>query len=111
MRWNPLTSIEELEEAIKLSESIPVLILKHSTRCGISSIVLARLERFWKDEDDKKIAPYFLNLLQYRDVSNEIANRFSIVHESPQVLLIKDGKCVYSTTHSDINYADIMAQV
>jgi bacillithiol system protein YtxJ len=111
MRWNPLTSIGELEEVIKLSESIPVLILKHSTRCGISSIVLARLERFWKDEDDKKIVPYFLNLIQYRDVSNEIENRFGIMHESPQVLLIKNGKCVYSATHSDINYADIMAQV
>jgi bacillithiol system protein YtxJ len=111
MRWKQLTSIEELDQLIAASANSPVLILKHSNRCSVCHVVLDRLERNWKAEDDQKAVPYFLDLLAHRGVSNAIAERFGVEHESPQVLLIKDGKSIYSATHSDINYADIMAEI
>ncbi len=108
MRWNQLTTIAELDELIKLSERSTVLILKHSTRCNISRMSLDRLERKWKESDEQKILPYFLDLLNHRDISNEIEKRFGVEHQSPQVLLIRNGKCIYSATHTEIDYGDIM---
>lgn len=111
MRWKELTSITELDQLIALSEKAPVLILKHSTRCNISKMSLDRLERKWKEEDEQKILPYFLDLLNHRDISNAIEQRFGVEHESPQVLIIRNGMCVYSATHSEIDYSEIMGQV
>lgn len=111
MRWKQLTSIEGLEELIKLSETSTVLIFKHSTRCGVSRVALSGLEKDWNDEDEPKVIPFFLDLLNHRDVSNEIAKRFDVEHESPQVLVIRNGKCIYSATHSDIDRAEIMKAV
>ncbi|MEO5644640.1 MAG: bacillithiol system redox-active protein YtxJ [Bacteroidia bacterium] len=108
MRWKELTSIAELDELIALSETSTVLILKHSSRCSISKMSLDRLERKWKDGDEQKAVPYFLNLLKHRDVSDAIVQRFGVQHESPQVLLIRNGKCIYSATHSEIEYGEIM---
>lgn len=111
MRWKQLTSIEELDQLTAESATKTALILKHSHRCNICHVVLDRLERYWKDEDEEKLVPYFLDLLAHRGVSNAIAERFGVEHESPQVLVIKDGKCIYSESHSGINYADIMAVI
>ena len=111
MNWTHLTSIAQLDELITLSETSTVLILKHSNRCHICHMVLDRLERHWKENDDEKMIPFFLDVIRHRDVSNAIAERFGVRHESPQVLLIRNGKCIYSATHSEINYAEIMEQV
>ena len=109
MRWRKLTSIRELDEALALSEDSTVLILKHSTRCGVSRFALRELESKWKEDDEKKLAPYFLDLLAHRDVSAEIETRLGVRHESPQVLLIRNRKNIYSATHSDIDYFEILA--
>ncbi len=111
MNWNKISSLDNLKEIIDHSSTLPVLIFKHSTRCSISRSSLDRIERNWASEDDKKALPYFLDLLNHHDVSNAIESMFGIEHESPQVLLIKNGSCFYSATHSAINYADIMSEV
>lgn len=111
MRWKQLTSIEELDLLTAESTAKTALILKHSHRCNICHVVLDRLERYWKDEDDERLTPYFLDVLAHRGVSNAIAERFGVEHESPQVLLIKNGKCVYTASHSAVSYPDIMAEV
>jgi bacillithiol system protein YtxJ len=54
-----------------------------------------------------KVTPYFLDLLEHRDISNEIVIRFGVVHQSPQLILIKDGKAVYNASHSDIASEDL----
>lgn len=108
MEWNKLESEEDLSQLIVVSAITPVLIFKHSARCGTSSMALGRLERNWKEGDNEKLAPYFLDILAHRDVSNEIASRFGIEHESPQVLIIRNGKCVYAASHSGINYGEIL---
>ena len=101
MEWNMLTDLGQLDEIIDLSHEKWVLIFKHSTRCSISRFALKQFENEFKLED--VVAPYFLDLLSHRMISNEIANRFDVAHQSPQILLIKDGKAIYNASHSDID--------
>ena len=114
MLWHKLTDTSQLQDIIHLSKEqsangLTVLIFKHSTRCSISSMALNRLESKWIDNE--KIPTYYLDLLNHRDISNEIADVFSIEHASPQVLLIKNGVCVYNASHTDISAADILEAV
>lgn len=114
MLWHKLTDISQLQDIINLSKEqspsgVTVLIFKHSTRCSISSMALNRLESKWID--DEKIPAYYLDLLNHRDISNEIAIVFSVEHASPQVLLIKNGVSVYNASHTNISASDILEAV
>jgi bacillithiol system protein YtxJ len=110
MKWLPIDSEDHLLGLRALSETKPLLIFKHSTRCGISSTALNRLEREWKDEASP-IQTYMLDLLKHRDLSQGIAQLFAVEHQSPQVILIHHGKAIYSSSHLDIRYRDVMKAV
>ena len=110
MNWNKLTTAAQIDEIKALSSQKPVFIFKHSTRCSISSMSLDRLQRNWKAEDADKITPYYLDLIAYRAVSDQIAKDFGVAHESPQILVIREGKVVYHESHYGISYATLMAQ-
>lgn len=99
--WRMLVDLGQLNEIIELSHQKPVLIFKHSTRCSISRFALKNFENEY-DFSEEKLQPYFLDLLEYRAISNEITNRFDVMHQSPQILLIKEGKCVYHDSHDGI---------
>ena len=107
MNWIPLTSENQLMEIIKLSAEKPQVIFKYSTRCSLSDLIKDRLER-------KPVALsmnfYFLDLLAYRSLSDKIARQFDVHHQSPQVLLIKNGECVYDESHGGIRMDEIIAQ-
>lgn len=103
--WNQLTDLGELNEIITISEEKPVVIFKHSTRCSISRMALKQFENQYDAQEN--IVPYFLDLLKHRDISNEIAIQFNVQHQSPQILVIKDGKSVYNASHSDIDADDL----
>ena len=107
MNWLPLTSLSQLDLLIEKSKSQPIAIFKHSTRCSISSMAKSRLER---EEASAGIEFYYLDLLAHRDISNAIAEKFSVHHESPQIILLKDGECVYDESHSGITMQDINEQ-
>ena len=107
VNWSVLESIDQLKTIESESTEQPVLIYKHSTRCGISGMTMNRLERTWSDELNH-IKTYYLDLISFREISNEIASRFGVYHESPQVLLIKDGRSVYDASHMDINVDSIL---
>jgi len=114
MNWIKLTSEEELEQAVKLSETKPVLIFKYSGRCSICDRVQDILEADWSEneaDNEGKIAPYFLDLIKYRNVSNAVARKFNVMHESPQVLVIKNGKFVYAESHGYIRFEDILKSI
>ncbi len=108
INWTPLTSTDQLDEIIDLSAEVPCLILKHSTRCSISTVAKHRLEKNW-DFEEKEVQAYYLDLINYRDISNQIAGTFGIDHQSPQVLLIKKGNCVYDESHFGIKVSQIKA--
>lgn len=107
MDWIALTDIGQLDEIIRDSERVPVAIFKHSTRCSISGMVKRTLERDWT-ADAATLPVYYLDLIAYRPISNEIAQRFGVIHESPQMIVIKDGKAVYHASHSEIDVAHII---
>ncbi|MFT3705094.1 MAG: bacillithiol system redox-active protein YtxJ [Agriterribacter sp.] len=107
MNWNTLTTEEQWQAILQLSNTKPQLVYKHSTRCSISSVVKSRLERSWKPTD---IDFHFLDLIANRSVSNKIAEDMNIRHESPQVLLIKNGVCVYNESHGAIMMDEIIAE-
>jgi bacillithiol system protein YtxJ len=104
MNWNTLDTLQQIESVKQESAQHAVLLFKHSTSCSISRTVLDRLERNWKDEDAPAAKPYFLDLLAHRDISNKIADEFAVQHESPQALVIKNGKVVYHNSHFGIDY-------
>lgn len=105
-----LTDPEQLNEIDQLSHSQPLIIFKHSTRCSVSNTVLSRFERDLKKSDLDPNRVYYLDLLTFRDISNEIASRYDVRHESPQSLLIKDGKCVYNASHLFIELDEIVSK-
>ena len=109
INWIPLTSLEQLDQIEAESKGKQILIFKHSTRCSISKMALKQFEREY-DLDDK-VKAYFLDLIAHRDVSNEIASRFNVTHQSPQLLLIKDGKSIYNVSHSDIDAEALKSKV
>ena len=102
--WNYLESMEDLDNAEQISQEKTVILFKHSTRCSISRFVLKQFENTYNIPADK-MAIYFLDLIEYRPISNEIANRFGVTHQSPQLIVLKDGKAVFDSSHESIDAA------
>lgn len=101
MQWEQLDDVSQLDTIIKQSMEKPVVIFKHSTRCSISRMALRQFENEFDLQD--KVSPYYLDLIANREVSNGISQRFNVEHQSPQVLLIKDGLSVYDISHEGID--------
>ena len=103
--WNRLTSVDQLIEIEKESFHQSIAIFKHSTRCGTSSMALRQFERQF-EIDNANVKLYFLDLLSFRDISNEIAIRFQVFHQSPQLIVLKDGNTIHhsSTIKLDADY-------
>ncbi|MEM7297616.1 MAG: bacillithiol system redox-active protein YtxJ [Bacteroidota bacterium] len=103
--WNNLDSISQLSEIDEVSQKKPVLIFKHSTRCPISTMALSRFERSFNEEAN--FTPYFLDLISFREISNGVAEKYAVIHESPQALLISNGKSIYDSSHNGIDFEEI----
>ncbi len=108
MNWHQIENKEQLDMLIKNSYQQAQLIFKHSTRCSISVMAKARLD---KVENISHVTSHYLDLLNYRELSNHISSTFNIHHESPQVLLIKSGECIYEESHNAITVDGIKEQV
>ncbi|MFV8391933.1 bacillithiol system redox-active protein YtxJ [Flavobacterium sp. LB2P6] len=109
INWNELTDLGQLSEIILISNEKPVAIFKHSTRCSVSRMALKQFENEFDNAD--KVTPYFLDLIAHRNISNAIADQFGVTHQSPQLILIKDGKAIYNVSHSDIDAVELGQKV
>lgn len=107
MNWSQLTRPDQIQEILEESKQKPVIIFKHSTTCPISATAKNRLERQWNESNLAEVKPYYLDLLSFRPISNEVANTFEVKHESPQLLLIRDGKCQYDASHLGIRLDEV----
>ena len=105
MNWIHLTNERQLTDILTNSQSKPQVIFKHSTRCSISAVALQRLQ---KAKQPDGLDFYFLDLLAHRPLSNKVSEVFGVHHESPQVLVIKNGKCIYDESHLGISMMDIV---
>lgn len=103
--WIALTDLNQLEAIAKASATKTQLIFKHSTRCGISRMVMNQFVAAYNL--DLNVDLYYLDLLSYRNVSNEVGYKFQVMHESPQLLVIKNGVVVAHTSHGAINDMDL----
>jgi bacillithiol system protein YtxJ len=108
MHWIHLTDDEQLKQIITKSQNKPQVIFKHSTRCSISAVALQRLQKVSQPSD---VDFYFLDLLSNRQLSNQVADVFKVSHESPQVLVIRDGECVFDESHLGISMNEILDHV
>ena len=95
-------SLNEIEEKSKTKTQV---IFKHSTRCGISRMVMKQFEDDY--DTSLNIDLFYLDLLNYRDISNEIESKFQVVHESPQIIIIKNGIVVTQVSHGEINNLEL----
>jgi len=105
MRWIQLETAEQIQQ-IQQNPGYSV-IFKHSTRCSISMMAKRKFELDWTDLPED-ISLYFLDLIKYRELSSQIAHDFHVHHESPQLLLIKDGECILDQSHSDISIEEAL---
>lgn len=106
--WKTIKSDEDLEKAIKQSYENRVAVFKHSTSCFISKTVLKNFEKEIENSDEQNVSFYFLDLLTFRPISNKIAEDFGIRHESPQLIVIEDGKAINNASHQDISLSQIV---
>ena len=102
MNWIALKSESDLNQLIEFSfqTELGVAIFKHSTRCSISSVAKMRLTSSW--DFDEKLPIYYLDLISFRNISHLIAEQFEVAHESPQLIIIKNGKAIYTASHMEI---------
>ena len=108
--WKELKTISDLEQALERSYEVPVALFKHSISCGISAMVKSQLEAEW-DLEGQEIEIYYLDLINHRDVSNLIADKLGVWHQSPQVILVKDGQAVYNASHQAIRVSRIKSEL
>lgn len=106
MAWIKLSSQQDLERLISDSEETPVVIFKHSTRCSLSAMALNRLS-----EVTKNIDIHIIDVINHRDISNLVVQKFHVPHQSPQVIVVKKSNCSYHTSHMDISATMLLEQI
>ena len=106
INWIPLTTLDQLATIKAESETEFVLIFKHSTRCGISRMVIKQFEKLFTAET-KKLRVYYLDLLNYRNISDEVGYSFQVVHQSPQLIVVRNGVTVAHCSHNEITETNL----
>lgn len=106
INWKELESVAQTDALVVRSHEVPCVIFKHSNRCNISYIAKHRLEQKW-DFAPEEVEVYYLDLIAHRPVSNHVAEYFGVHHESPQLLLIRNGECTYDASHLDISVDEL----
>ncbi|MEO6455837.1 MAG: bacillithiol system redox-active protein YtxJ [Ginsengibacter sp.] len=106
MLWINLVREEQLQEIKDKSNQKPQVIFKYSSRCSLSGVAKNRLD---KSTPPAGMDFYFLDLIKHRDISNKVSQEFSVYHESPQVIIIKNGESIYDESHTAINMQEIEA--
>jgi bacillithiol system protein YtxJ len=110
MNWINIENSQDIDAILEKSKTIPCLIFKHSTRCHMSEMSKYIIETEW-NLDEEQLQAYCLDILKHKNLAAEIADRLNEHHQSPQVLLIKDGECFYEESHLEINYEEIEEQI
>jgi bacillithiol system protein YtxJ len=108
--WNHLSNAKQLKDAIQNVDSKTVVLFKHSTRCSISSMALNRLEAS-SELAESPADFYFIDLIAFREISQAVSVEFQIKHESPQLIVVKNGKATYHASHSDIRPNEVLEQI
>lgn len=106
INWIALDSPVQVEEIADQSRSKPCVIFKHSSSCGVSTFAQLKLEEDWAFSEEE-VTTYLLDVIAHREIARRVADEFSVHHESPQLLLIRNGECTYEASHLDISVAEL----
>lgn len=106
LKWEMISSEQDLRNVMENTSVKPALFYKHSTRCSISSMALNRLESEWETAIEN-CNLYFIDLIAHRNVSNLLADLTGVPHQSPQAILVKNNEVLYDASHSSINAKNI----
>ena len=106
LSWTPLISVDEINTIKEISKNHSILIFKHSTSCGISRMVMKQFESLF-NEENKQLKVYYLDLLNFREVSSKLSEVFQVIHQSPQLLVIKNEISVYDESHYEITKVNL----
>lgn len=106
--WKMINTENDLKEAINQSEKTKIAIFKHSTRCFISKTVLKNFEKEVAQYPNTDTQFYFLDLIQYRELSNKIAEDFNVRHESPQLIVFENRKPINDASHQNISISQVL---
>lgn len=109
--WEEITTVEQWEELLKSSADKPVLLLKHSTRCPVSTNALNEFNDYLDAQDELTVNPILVKVIESRPVSNRIAEDLSVEHASPQIMLIKDQSAYWNASHWAVTKEHITAVV
>jgi len=105
VKWVHFSNEQQLNQFIEESKHRTIMFFKHSTRCSISSMAKSRIENDW--DLDEEVTPIYVDLIANRNISNLLADKFAVQHESPQIILVRDGISIYDTSHNQISVGDI----
>lgn len=108
--WESLTKLDQVDKLAELSFEKPVVVFKHSIRCGTSAMAKWQLEKDW-DFREGELHFFYLDLIRFREVSNEIARRFGVIHQSPQIIVLHKGEVTYHTSHHMISVPGIRSAI
>ena len=106
VEWNHISDEDQIQEIVNDQSGESHLIFKHSTRCGISSMAKSQFERQWNSDSKTKL--WYLDLLSFRPISDNIAELTRVQHQSPQVIVIRNGEVIYSESHHSIDANQIL---
>ncbi len=109
MDWINLNSVEQLNQINEKSKSKTQIIFKHSTRCSVSIFAKRVLTDEYSEEVKENIDVYYLDLISFREVSDTVAKHYGVVHESPQILVVNNGKCSFHASHSDVSFKNALS--
>jgi len=107
MEWIKLTDENQINDIKEFSKTGVAIVYKHSYKCATCTMALSRMEKSWNKDEMHNARPFFVNVIDARPLSNKIAEVFGVRHESPQILIIKNEKCVYSASHLGISYTEV----
>lgn len=110
MAWHQLTSLHQVDEIWEKSFEKPQLYFKHSTRCSISSMALRRFEQS-NCQNNEQLDCHFLDLLSYREISNYIAEKSKVMHQSPQIIVVKNGEVILHDSHGMIDGNEVLKKL
>jgi bacillithiol system protein YtxJ len=105
MHWIHLTSEDQLQKIVVKSQEKPQVIFKYSSCCHLSEIVFQRLQKNCCPGD---VDFHFLDLTNYNPISEKVSEVFGVSHQSPQILVINEGQCIFHESHPDISLEGIL---
>lgn len=108
--WNQLTEEGQLDQVLKQSKSNPQLIYKHSARCSVCWFAKSELENA-ADEISSQADMNFVDVINARGISDKLADKLGVRHESPQAILVKDGEAVWHDSHGSIKGAKVLEAI